>query len=302
MPNTDRNPTTDQTSTAHPSGSSGAVATDSSGLVLREDRGPVTWLRINRPDKLNALSGAVIESLGAALAAVDADPRVKVIVLTGTGRAFSVGYDIAEEVELGVSRAEDWHAGLTRNVALTMQVWGLSKPVIGAVNGFALAGGCELAMGCDLLIASEEAEFGEPEIRFGSGPVTLLMPFMIGAKKTAELLLTGDTIDARSALDIGLINGVVPAADLETTVDALAAKIALTPTRILQFTKLSLNRAYQAMGLTAAVNNNLDLAGILNGTHTKEREDFSALVASEGLRAALAWRDARYAGHDSKEY
>ena len=235
-----------------------------------------------------------MKALSEELTKVDNDDSVKVVVLAGTENAFSVGYDIAEEVELGVATAEQWHMGLSNNVGLTMQVWGLSKPVIGAVSGWCLAGGCELAMACDLLVATEDAQFGEPEIRFGSGPVTLLMPFLLGEKKTNELLYTGDVVDAATAEKLGMVNHVVPAADLESTVEALAKKIALTPLPILKFTKRSLMRAYEAKGLRQAVESNLDIAAVLNSAYSKERQEFTELVATKGLGAALAWRDERY--------
>lgn len=264
-------------------------------FIKREDNDGISWVTIGRPKKLNALSTTLMAELSAVLTEVDADPSVKVVILQGTEKAFSVGYDIAEEVELGVSTAEQWHAGLTNNVALSMQVWSLSKPVIGAISGYALAGGCELAMACDMLIATEDAQFGEPEIRFGSGPVTLFMPFMLGEKKTNELLYTGDIVDAQTALSLGLINKVVPAADLDDTVEKLARKVALTPLPVLKFTKLTLVRAYEAMGLREAVNSNLNIAAVLNSAHSTERQEFTELVASKGLGAALAWRDERYA-------
>jgi enoyl-CoA hydratase len=263
-------------------------------LVLVERRDDVAWLRINRGKKLNALSTTLMKALSEELTKVDNDDSIKVVVLTGTENAFSVGYDIAEEIELGVATAEQWHAGLTNNVGLTMQVWGLSKPVIGAVSGWCLAGGCELAMACDLLIATDEAQFGEPEIRFGSGPVTLLMPFMLGQKKTNELLYTGDVVDAATAEKLGMVNHVVPAVNLESTVETLAKKIALTPLPILKYTKRSLMRAYEAKGLRQAVESNIDIAAVLNSAYSKEREEFTELVATKGLGAALAWRDERY--------
>jgi enoyl-CoA hydratase len=263
-------------------------------LVLVERRDDVAWLRINRGKKLNALSTTLMKALSEELTKVDDDDSIKVVVLTGTENAFSVGYDIAEEIELGVATAEQWHAGLTNNVGLTMQVWGLSKPVIGAVSGWCLAGGCELAMACDLLVATDEAQFGEPEIRFGSGPVTLLMPFMLGQKKTNELLYTGDVVDAATAEKLGMVNHVVPAVNLESTVETLAKKIALTPLPILKYTKRSLMRAYEAKGLRQAVESNLDIAAVLNSAYSKEREEFTELVATKGLGAALAWRDERY--------
>jgi enoyl-CoA hydratase len=252
------------------------------------------WLTINRSGKLNALSTEVVTALTLEVARLEADPSIKVIVLTGAGGHFSVGYDITEEVEAGLVRAEDWHAQLGKNVALSMAVWGCTKPVIAAVDGWCLAGACELAMACDLIVATEGARFGEPEIRFGSGPVTLLMPFVLGQKKTNELLLTGDILDATTAERLGLVNRVVPAFALRETVSKLAEKIALTPLVTLRLTKIALTRAYEAMGLRNAVNVNLDIAATLNAAYSPEKAEFGRLVKENGLRAALAWRDSRY--------
>jgi enoyl-CoA hydratase len=271
------------------------MTTSNNEYTDTEIRGEIAWITIDRPKKLNALSVEVMNELSEVLRAVENDDAVKVVVLRGGPKAFSVGYDIAQEVEMGVSTAEQWHAGLSNNVGLTMQVWGLRKPVIGAITGWCLAGGCELAMACDILIAGDSARFGEPEIRFGSGPVTLLMPFIIGQKATNELLYTGDVIDAQRAAELGMANRVVPDDDLDVVVDALARKIALTPLSILRYTKRTLNRAYEAMGLVNAVESNIDLAAVLNSAETPERREFSERVAAKGLGAALAWRDARYA-------
>ncbi|UNN04831.1 enoyl-CoA hydratase/isomerase family protein [Rhodococcus opacus] len=270
------------------------MTTSTDDLVRTEYRGEVAWLTINRPKKLNALSVELMQELSQALTAAEADPAIKVVVLQGGEKSFSVGYDIAQEVEMGVSTAEQWHAGLTNNIGLSMQVWRLKKPVIAAVSGWCLAGGCELAMACDLIIAADDAQFGEPEIRFGSGPVTLLMPFLLGQKATNELLYTGDIIDAERAATLGMVNRVVSKADLDKTVDVLARKIALTPLSILRYTKRAITRAYDAMGLTSAVESNLDIAAVLNSAETPERAEFTELVASNGLGAALAWRDERY--------
>ena len=270
------------------------MTTSTDDLVRTEYRGEVAWLTINRPKKLNALSVELMQELSQALTVAEANPAIKVVVLQGGEKSFSVGYDIAQEVEMGVSTAEQWHAGLTNNIGLSMQVWRLKKPVIAAVSGWCLAGGCELAMACDLIIAADDAQFGEPEIRFGSGPVTLLMPFLLGQKATNELLYTGDIIDAERAATLGMVNRVVSKADLDKTVDVLARKIALTPLSILRYTKRAITRAYDAMGLTSAVESNLDIAAVLNSAETPERAEFTELVASKGLGAALAWRDERY--------
>ena len=151
-------------------------------------------LMLNRPAKLNALSGALVEALSAAVEA--ADPDVRVIVIEGAGRAFSSGYDLTEEAEGEAPGPVRWRELLAADVAATLQILDCPKPVIAQVHGYALAGGLELAMACDLVVAAEGTKLGEPEIRYGSAPVTLLMPYLIGQKKTRELLLTGDLIDA----------------------------------------------------------------------------------------------------------
>jgi enoyl-CoA hydratase len=266
----------------------------SGDTVLFERRGPAAWVTFNRPDKLNAMNGEMVRELRERLTAIEADEAVKVVVVTGAGRAFSAGYDISEEVTDKIVGADRWRSVLAADVDLAMQLWALSRPTIAAVKGWCLAGACELAMACDMIVATSDARFGEPEIRYGSGPVALLMPFMLGQKKTNELLFTGDTITAEEAHRIGLVNRVVDAADLDAAVDELVRKIAPTPLPILRLTKLALVRAYEAMGLRSAVASNLDLSAILNAAETPEQHEFDRIVAKDGLKAALRWRDSRY--------
>jgi enoyl-CoA hydratase len=272
----------------------GVGAVSMSDLVLYDARAPVAHITLNRPDKLNALSVRLLDELEAALRRAVADDAVKVIVLTGAGRAFSAGYDLTEEAADQPPTAEEWHTVLARDVEVTMELWRCPKPTIAAVRGWCLAGGCEVAMACDMIVAAEDARFGEPEIRYGSGPVTLLMPFLIGQKKTNELLFTGDVVDAAEAHRIGLVNRVVPAHELEDAVASLVAKIAPTPAAVLRLTKLALLRAYEAAGLPEAVAANLDISAILNAAETPEQREFDAIVARDGLKAALEWRDSRY--------
>lgn len=252
------------------------------------------WVAINRPRKLNALSSEVVIEMTRVVHELEANDEVSVIILTGMGENFSVGYDIAEEVDAEIERPEDWHAALTRNVGLSMAVWAAKKPTIAAVDGWCLAGACELAMACDMIIATDRAQFGEPEIRFGSGPVTLLMPFLLGQKMTNELLLTGDVIDAAQAKQLGMINRVVTPEHLKDEVNRLAERISITPLVTLRLTKIALTRAYEAMGLRNAVHANLDLAATLNAAYSPEKKEFADRVRSQGLRHALDWRDSRY--------
>jgi enoyl-CoA hydratase len=258
-------------------------------LVLRE---PTAWgvrLTLNRPDKLNAISAELRDELSSAIADAAADDRVRVVAIAGAGRAFCAGYDLSEaqpETALG------WRDVLGRDVAATLAILHCPKPVIAQVHGYALAGGLELAMACDLVVAADDAQLGEPEIRFGSAPVTLLMPFVVGQKKTRELLLTGDLIGAAEAERIGLVNRVVPADRLAAEVDALADRLARVEPDVMAPTKLMLNRAMDAAGFAQAVEMGLDLQSFINLSETSRA--FDEIVRRDGLKAALAWRDARY--------
>ena len=264
-------------------------------VLLVERRGPVSWLTLNRPSKHNALNSALVEALSESLDQLAEDPETRVIVLTGAGeRAFSAGFDLSEEVASDLSTAAKWRSFLERDVQATMKLWSLPKPTIAAVNGWCLAGGLELALACDVIVASASSQLGEPEIRYGSGPVTLLLPFVVGQRIARELLLTGDVISAERAHAVGLVNHVVEANELEDLVSRLAERIAPTPPGVLQMTKAALTAAYDEMGLRAAVMANLDNSAILNSAMEPEQEEFDRLAREEGLRDALEWRDRRY--------
>ena len=258
---------------------------------------PTPWgirLTLNRPAKLNALNGELVAALDTAIATATADDDVRVIALAGAGRAFSAGYDLTEEAAGAISGPVAWRHALAVDVAATLRILDCPKPVIAQVHGYALAGGLELAMACDLVVAAEGTKLGEPEIRYGSAPVTLLMPYLIGQKKTRELLLTGDLIDAVEAERIGLINRVVPADRLVAEVDALADRLARTPPEVMAPTKRMLNRAMDATGFRLAVEAGLDLGAIINAADTPEQREWDAIVRRDGLKVALAWRDRRY--------
>jgi enoyl-CoA hydratase len=253
---------------------------------------PTDWgvrLTLNRPTKLNAISSDLREALTAAVAEAAEDDRVRVIAIAGAGRAFCAGYDLSEAF---LPTAWAWREVLAKDIDATLAIWACPKPVIAQVHGYVLAGGLELAMACDLVVAADDAQLGEPEIRFGSAPVTLLMPFLIGQKKTRELLMTGDLIDAHEAHRIGLVNRVVPRDRLDDEVDALADRLARVPPDVMAPTKMMLNRAMDAAGFAAAVEMGLDVQSFINMSETAR--EFDRIVQSEGLKAALAWRDQRY--------
>ena len=178
-------------------------------------------LTINRPDKLNALNRATIDELDVAIGALVASAEVGGIIVTGAGRAFVAGADIAE---LSALNPTSMYTLSRRGHEVFGRFEESPKPVIAAVNGFALGGGCELAMACHLRIASDAAKFGQPEVKLGLIPGyggTLRLPRLVGPGHAAQLLLTGEIIDAQEAARIGLVNRVVPAAELTTVAEAM---------------------------------------------------------------------------------
>ena len=195
-------------------------------LIIEINQG-LAEVTINRPQALNALNAATIEELTHCFQALEADATVRVVILTGAGgKAFVAGADIAEMLALDPVGARGFARAGQRVFSL---IEALSKPVIAAVNGFALGGGCELAMACDIRLASDKAKFGQPEINLGTIPGfagTQRLPRLVGKGRAKELLLTGDIIDSQEALRIGLVNKVVAADALVATAREMAGKIA----------------------------------------------------------------------------
>lgn len=191
-------------------------------LTVADGVGTVT---INRPEKLNALNSATIDELDRAIVAFVSEPEVAGIIVTGVGRAFVAGADIAELAALDTSGARELSR---RGQEVFARFESSHKPVLAAVNGFALGGGCELAMACHIRIAADTATFGQPEVKLGLIPGyggTQRLPRLVGSGQAAQLLLTGEMIDAAEALRIGLVNRVVPAADLMTAAGKLMGQI-----------------------------------------------------------------------------
>ncbi|TFG51003.1 MAG: enoyl-CoA hydratase [Gemmatimonadales bacterium] len=194
--------------------------------LLLDIRDGIATITINRPDKLNALNASVIRELGEAAAAVEADPAVRGVILTGAGpKAFVAGADISE---LASQTPLEGKARSLAGQAVFRRFEAMRKPVVAAINGFCLGGGCELAMACHIRIASETARFGQPEVKLGIGPgygATVRLPRLVGRGRAIQLLLTGEMIDAQEAWRIGLVNRVVPAAALGTEAETMLGTI-----------------------------------------------------------------------------
>jgi enoyl-CoA hydratase len=194
--------------------------------LLFEIRARIAFVIVNRPDKLNALNDEVVTELGQAIRRLESDPTVQAVILTGAGtKAFVAGADITELARCDVDRARELSR---KGSAIFRQLERLTKPVIAAVNGFALGGGCELAMACHIRLASENARFGQPEVKLGTTPGyggSVRLPRLIGRGRAIELLTTGGMIDAAEAYRIGLVNRVYPQDQLLAEAEKLARSI-----------------------------------------------------------------------------
>src|SRR6266849_4973945 len=184
-------------------------------------------ITLHRPDKLNAITPRMAEEVRSALAVAEKDPGVRVVVLKGSGRAFSAGFDLSPRPPASTSR--EWRSRFEHVSAICRAIWDLDKPVLAQVQGVCLGAAFDIAMACDLVICAEDASFGEPEIRFGGTCQYLMLPWLVGMKTVRYLLLTGDTIDAGHALAAQLVNQVVSLAELDSAVHALCRKLAVHP-------------------------------------------------------------------------
>lgn len=264
-------------------------------VLLTEDIGPIRRLTMNRPKALNALSGELIQALSHALDLAAADPSVRVVILRGAGRAFCAGYDLNEDAGAGTKDSVGWHEELKHAAGEMLKFFDFPKPVIAQVHSYCLAGGCDLMMICDLTVCSEDARFGEPEIRFGSGVVTMVMPWVLGVRKAKELLFTGeDRIDAAEALRIGLVNKVVPTDELDGATLALAEEIAKNDPFAVSMQKKAINKMWEVAGFREAIDANVVIDTMIEVADLPEREEFRTITLQQGLKKAIEWRDARF--------
>ena len=266
-------------------------------VLLVDDLGPVRRLTMNRPGALNALNHDLISGISAAIRAAGADDSVSVVILRAAGRAFCSGYDLTEDADEGELDARGWHAALASGTDRMLEILDCPKPVIASVQSYCLAGGTDLMLACDLAVVADDAKFGYVDIRFGSGVVSMLLPWVVGVRIAKELLFTGeDRISAEDALRIGMVNRVVPRDELDDATLALAEEIAKNEPFVIQMTKRALNRAWDVAGFRAAMAANTELDVLIETTNLPARDEFRRITGEQGLKAAIAWRDAKFRG------
>jgi enoyl-CoA hydratase len=263
--------------------------------IRLERSGAVATLTLSRPQRLNAINKQMLLELQHALDTVEGDPELRALVVNGAGGNFSSGFDLSEQMEARPTGVEIWREILERDFNTITRFWHFKKPTIAAVGGYCLAGGCELALCCDITLASEDAIFGEPELKFGAGIVVMILPWLVGPKHAKEIILRGmDRIPAQEALRIGLINRVVSVGELDSAALALARDIAVIDPHLVQQTKRAINRTFEIMGLVDALEAALDIDLAIEGAGSADKIEFMQIARKDGLRAAIAWRDARF--------
>jgi enoyl-CoA hydratase len=261
--------------------------------VAMDDR--IAILTFNRPKVLNAFDPELIDETMKALSALAADASVAAIVVRGAGRAFSAGFDLkAGAGTAGQRGPHEWRRSLEADFDFIMGFWDCPKPTIAAVHGYCIGGAFELSLACDVTVAAQSTKFGAPEVKFGSGAVALLLPWVAGPKAAKELLLTGDDqLSADRAHALGIVNHIVPDGDELSRALAVARAMANAAPDAVRLTKLAINRTFDAMGLRAALASALELDIFIESSGGAERTEFDRLRREQGLAAALAWRDRR---------
>lgn len=256
--------------------------------------GAIAHIALNRPGKLNSINALMLSELDQILDYIETNDDILALVLSGNGRAFCAGFDLTAGIEANRKGVKEWRAALEYDLEIIMRFWHLSKPTIAAVQGYVLAAGFELALACDMTVSDPDAKFGEPELRFGSSIVALLLPWYTNPKRAKKILLSGqDRIPAEEALQMGIINEISGSGKALERGFALAREVALMDPDSVKMTKQAINRTYEMMGLNQALAMGVDTSVQIESIETDLRREFNAVFKEQGLKAALAWREAR---------
>jgi enoyl-CoA hydratase len=270
--------------------------------------GRIARIVLNRPERMNAINAQLVADLRSAVAAANDDHSVRVIVLSGAGRAFCAGYDLdwgtkAEDANQKAMSGQ-WdpvrdYVGMSRNVRAYMSLWESPKPVIAQVHGWCVGGGTDLALCSDLIYMAEDAQIGYPPARVWGEPTTMMWVYRLGMEHAKRLVLTGESLSGIEAARVGLASAAVPQQQLAGVVDEMARKLATIPLNQLTMSKLLVNQAYENKGLRTTQILGTVFDGIAR--HTPEGVAWRDMAMREGFREAVRKRDAPFGDYGERK-
>jgi enoyl-CoA hydratase len=258
--------------------------------VRTEVKGAAGHIILNRPEKLNALTHGMYRDINECLRLYAADENIRAVVLSGSGRAFSAGFDLTLETQEQDPKEK---LNFVREIANANRwlLWDMPKPTLALVHGYCFAGALELVLPTDFTVCTDDCQLGEPEILFDEGPAFLMIPWLMGPKPAKRLLLAGETITGRQAAQMGLVTASVPPTEFDDAGRAWVDRLCkLTPTAFARL-KAAVNRSYEMQGMRASIDDWVaeSLAGISPSEETVGTE-FARRVREDGVQQALAWR------------
>ena len=267
--------------------------TNYKSIIVDNPYEKVSRITLNRPEKRNSLSAKLRTELFEVLESNDKDPDISVTILRGSGKAFSAGYDLTKDMdELDPYYTAGGLGHWPRHVVEgCFKIWDLAKPVIAQVHGYCLAGGTELAQSCDLIYVSDDAAIGYPVVRNISPPDNQFYPWIVGMRKSMELMLTGNSMSGKEAVECGFANASFPKNKLEEEVLKVAINVAGVPQDVQQFNKRAIHRQMEIMGIRSGIRAGTEMQQL--SMHTKSAKGFFKKIKEEGLTKALSDRDSK---------
>lgn len=263
-------------------------------VLLYEKTGKIGKIIINRPEARNAFNQELVENLGGFIQRADEDPETNVIVISAAGdKAFSAGFDIKESIGEPIIDVVPRRENTKLELETWREVWKCKKPVVASVHGYCIGGGLHLAFMCDLIVASEDARFGEPEVSFSYVPDILIEPWKLPMNKARQMLYLGEFLTAEELRECGVVNKVVPFEKLEEETMKMATRLAEMPADTMSMLKYQVNKTYEIQGMVNAMDFAAEIFSLCRINQAQTQKEFNEIVNSEGLKAALEWKNGK---------
>lgn len=264
----------------------------SDNVLLYEKVGKVGKIILNRPKSLNAINREMAEGFGDAVRAADADPDTNVIVLCASGeKAFTAGFDLKESIEQPIVDVPQRRENSLMELNNWRALWEARKPVVASVQGYCIGGGVWMAMLSDLIIAADNAKFGEPELKYSYINDVLPEPWKMTMNRVKQFLFLGDYMSAQDMKEAGVVNFIVPAAELQERTMELAERLAAQPAESIRMLKYEINQTYEIMGMYQAQKFAAEMFNLGRIHQQQEQAEFNRMVNEKGLKAAMEWKE-----------